>query len=184
MTPRTTDDDSPCSPGPKRPRARRRRSRRFRASECRSRARRIRVDRYRPFRGREVARSRQLGHAVGAADRAAETLGESLDHRGRDRRAAGIEMVEAREMRGRRLRSVHQRDERGDRADDECRPMFEKRLQHDGGLETIGQDLRGARREGARRAGSRNRSHGKAARRQRCATRPRARRCPGQIAAF
>ena len=60
---------------------------------------RLRVDRDRPVGRREVARRRQLRHAVGAADRAAEALRERLDHRRRDRRAAGIEMVEAGEMR-------------------------------------------------------------------------------------
>ena len=102
-----------------------------------------------PSAGARWRRSGQLRHAVGAADRASEALREGVDDGRRDRRSAGIETVEAGEMGGRRLRSVHERNERRDRADDERRPMFEKGFEHEGGLEPVGQDDRGLRREGA-----------------------------------
>ena len=111
-----------------------------------------------PSFGREMARRGEFRHAVGTADRAPETCGESVDHRGRDRRAAGIEMDEAVEMRARRaprwfisaMNAV-------------IAPMMKvgrcsrNASSADLRLEAIGQDQRGARRKGRDHLRSRSR---------------------------
>ena len=137
----TTDNDPPCSPGP---RGRRTSSMTITSVPGVGMPIESAPDRASmgngSLHGGQVARRREFGHPVGTADRCGRTLGESFHHRGRDRRATGIEPVEACEMRAGRIPSVHQSDEYGDRSDDKGRPVFEKCVQHNLRLEAIGED--------------------------------------------